>query len=106
MFVEGVADTIVSVPDPSLGFSLWSNKYDKLLHKFRARTAMTISTGQRLLIFQGEVVRLSTDVSSFAPTPSPVTVFYLFLLKRLTDSLFNVSELLLETRSVCVDSHA
>src|SRR5579859_4710172 len=42
----------------------WPSKNEELLSKFQVRTALTVSTGKRLHLYQHEVVQLACSVSS------------------------------------------
>lgn len=53
--------TSVSIRPQCLSY--WPNKGEELLNKFQIRTAMTVSVGKRLQIYQNEVVRMAYLVS-------------------------------------------
>ncbi len=55
--------------------SYWPSKTEQLLNKFQLRTALTVSTGKRLHIYQNEVVELAFSVSTLSQAPASNTEF-------------------------------
>lgn len=73
--VEGTAN-ILRISSPSIGLPPWSDKNSELLHKFRFRTAMTVSAGRRLLLYQNQVLRLVDDVSLLTALSFSISSWY------------------------------